>query len=294
MNKNPRSMTRFQKSIPWRLTPLFCLIILFFISVHGAAAKKKQTLETRFASPTGFHRIILPPHSFGAFLRTLTLKKPGSAVFDYRGRVFKKENDSTVAAVTDMDIRGKKLEQCMDILMRLYGSFLIGEKQSDKIIFPLPDGLALSWPVWAKGMRPAFKGLHFYLEQRAATDTSRRNFERYLNTMFSYTGSQTFYHYYPRIPLENMQPGDFITRKQRRGHAVLIMDMAVNERGEKRIIVGQGDTPACPLYILKNRDGSPWFTVHPHSRYPNLPIKKKMYWQGLRRFPSALRFKAQP
>jgi hypothetical protein len=172
----------------------------------------------------------------------------------------------------------------MDVLLRLYSSYLREAGQESQIAFPLPDGLQLSWMDWQKGFRPQFKGLHFLLIKGGVPDTSAQNFQTYLNTIYELSGSQTFYHFYPAVPLQNMRIGDFITRGQRRGHAVLIVDMANNAGGEIRIMVGQGDTPACPLYLLKNKNGSPWFRVDSTRAFPALPIHKKMFWKGLRRF----------
>jgi len=263
-----------------RIFIFFALFRLLFASADSSA-----TIERRFASPNGFKRVQVSASSFAAYLRRLPLMPEGSPVLDYRGRVIKKGTDSTVAAVVDMDIRGRKLEQCMDILLRFYSSYLMETEQRDKILFPLPDGLRLSWKDWADGFRPQFKGVHFSLRKTSRPDESLQNFNRYLNTIYNATGSQTFFHFYPPVPLQDIRIGDFITRKQRRGHAVLIVDMVENAQGDKQILVGQGDTPACAFYILKNKNGSPWFPLDESKAFPALPIRKKMFWLGLRRFP---------
>ncbi len=257
---------------------------LLFPLVLTAGPPYGETIESRFTPPAGYRRAAVNPNEFAAFLRRLPLLPEGSPVLDYRGRVFKKGTDSTVAAVVNMDMRGRKLEQCMDILLRFYSRYVMETGRDSKLAFPLPDGLRLSWEKWKEGFRPRFKGLHFSLQKNALPDSSARNFQNYLNTIYAYSGSQTFYHFYPPVPLQAMRIGDFITRKQRRGHAVLIVDMVENARGEKQIMVGQGDTPACSFYILKNTNGSPWFPVDEGSAGPSLPIRKKMLWNGLRRF----------
>ena len=269
---------------------LFCILFLVshinIVSAQSFESELKQTVIQRFSEPQGFQRIKVAEGSFADWLRNLPLKTPGSPVLDFKGCIFKQADDSTVAAVIDLDIQGRRLEQCMDILLRLHSSYFTEIRKQDSLAFPMPDGLMLPWKKWHRGWRPEFKGLHFYLAHKAVTDKSQQNFQSWLNEIYANIGSHTFYHYYKTIPLADFQIGDFIVRKNRKGHAVMILDMAVNPQGQKMVMVGQGDTPACEFYILKNRDGSVWFPVNPNSEYLDLPIKKKMYWEGLRRFPA--------
>ncbi len=266
-------------------TTLF-VIAIFLLFFHTERIFARETVRQRFEPPAGFTRMVVPDNGFAAWLRQLPLKESGNPVLDFRGKTFKQGNDTTVAAVADMNIKGRRLEQCMDVLLRFYAEYLIETGKQDSICFPLPDGLTLSWQQWRAGLRPHFKGLHFQLRQSAAAGSSTKSFRRYLDTIFSYSGSQTFYHYYPQIPLKDIRSGDFIVRKEGKGHAVLIVDVAQNARGEKAALVGQGDTPACQFYLLKGKNGSAWFPLNSDVPYLHLPIKKKMYWRGLRRFPS--------
>ena len=262
------------------------IILLFLLFTLHSLIYAQNNLQNRFSPPPGFARILIEPNSFADWLQELPLQEPGSPVLDFRGREFKKAGDSTVAAVVDIDISGKRLEQCMDILLRFYSEYLIEQGQQDSIQFPLPDGLMLSWKEWQVGWRPFFKGLNFQLKKTAQTDNSQNNFKRYLAEIYSYSGSQTFYHYYPQIPVREIKAGDFLVRRKRKGHAILIMDVVENAQGQKMVMVGQGDTPACQFYILNGKNGSPWFPLNASSGYLPLPIKKKMYWRGLRRFPA--------
>ncbi len=172
----------------------------------------------------------------------------------------------------------------MDILMRLRSIYLQQTGRQKVISFPLPDGLLLSWQDWQSGQRPVFKGLHFRLIQSAGIDSSAANFEHYLRTLFNYSGTQTFYHYYPKMDPSTLRIGDFIVKKGRKGHAVMIVDLAQNKAGQRVALFGQGDTPACAFYILNYRKGQPWVPIDFSKKVIPLPIKKKMSWDGLRRF----------
>lgn len=204
-------------------------------------------------------------------------------VLDFKNRVQIKSSDSSLAGVIPLDISEKRLWQCMDILIMLHVDYLL-KTNHQHIEYPLPDGTLLSWMEWRKGIRPVFKGLRFNKILESKTDSSERNFTRYLNAIFEYSGSQTFYYYYDPVPADSILPGYFITKKGKKGHAVIILDLAENQSGEEVALFAQGDTPACQLYLLKNK-GNPWFKIDRNKDYPDLPIKKHMYWKGLRRFP---------
>lgn len=263
------------------------LLLLFSQSLLGQTlfyqTDSSLSLTIRFPPPPGFTRVKVAPNSFGAWLRNMPLLKPGSPVKDYRGHIFKKPWDSTVAAVTACTISGRSMDQCMDILMRFYAAYLHKNNRLADLILPLPDGSAYGFTQARQNLVPVFKGLHFRLQP----DKHLRNplsLNRFLNIVFELTGTQAFYYHYRKIPLDSVQPGDFIVKKGRKGHAVLIVDMATDGMGNRMALIGQGDTPACGLYLLKERDGSPWFPISSKQNFPDLPIHKKMYWDGLRRF----------
>ncbi len=272
-----------------RFSLLFLIVInlsaqSLFLNPDNDTDSKFETIGERFQPPAGYSRVAVDSNAFGFYLLNMPLMPEGSAVKDYRGRVRVSVDDSTLAAVVAIDIAGKKLMQCMDILIAMHADYLRQSGQMDQIFYPLPDGLPLPWPEWRMGMRPKFAGLHFFLQKSAATDTSRQNFTRYLNTLFEYTASQTFYHHYQSIAMSQVAVGDFIVRRQKKGHAVMIIDLVKNSSGNMLALIGQGDTPACQLYILKDPKNGPWFPILLNEEYPPLPISKKMYWSGLRRF----------
>lgn len=270
--------------------PIFFLL-LFAINIQAQANLQNSSpigagkpLNAKFPAPTGFTRPKTNPGTFAAFLRRLPLRPGLNPVKNYRGQIFKKATDSTVAAVVNLDIRQKKLEQCMDVLQRLYAEFLIAAGRFDEIKFQMPDKSVLAWTDWRNGWRPRRDGGHFPLKKIATEDGSRDNFECYLREIFYYSGTQTAYFGLKMIPPQQIAIGDMLIKRGRRGHAVMIVDLAINDAGEKIAIFMQGDTPASEPYILKNKAGSPWFPLDFSAPAPKLPIAKTMTWDGLRRF----------
>lgn len=255
-----------------------------FLDPYDLKIEKFESVEKRFQPPAGFQRIPVDSASFAFWLRQMPLLSENSPVKDYKNRIFKNSNDSSVAAVVAYDIKDRKLEQCMDILLRFWTEYLIDQNKRNEIIIPLPDGLMLSWPAWANGLRPEFKGLHFYLEKTAKPDSSNLNLVKYLNTIFEYSSTQAFYHYYKDMNPSELKIGDFIVKKGYKGHAVMIVDLARDRNGKLIALIGQGDTPACQFYLLNYKKDNPWFPIDIKKDVLPLPIKKVMHWQGLRRF----------
>ncbi len=270
--------------------PLICALTLFFALLPNAVSGQRvlfepgehPALQEAIKAPDGFTRVDVAPGSFAQYLRKLPLYLEKRAVLEFDGSVAKAADDTSLAAVFAVDIKGCRLEQCMDILIRLHSDWLWSKGLSDSIQYPLPEGTILSWKAWRDGWRPRFKGLRFILEKG---DHKQSVFEDYIRTIFEYSGTQTFYHHYPPQKRADLQPGDFIVKKGSRGHAVMIVDMARSGSGETVLLFAQGDTPACQPYLLRAANGSAWFRLEKNVDAPALPISKTMPWSGLRRFP---------
>ncbi|KAA3610223.1 MAG: hypothetical protein D8M58_06660 [Calditrichaeota bacterium] len=253
-----------------------------FLSPQLYSLEKFITIEEKLAPPVGYLRVKTDSNSFAAYLRNLPAINDN--VLDFKNNVRIENGDSSLALVVPVSIKGNRLWQCMDIILLFQTDFLSRSNKVDKINFPLPDGTNLSWAEWKDGIRPEFSGDRFAKSVSSGKDSTAKNFQRYLNNIFSYSGTQTFYHHFSKVSLDSIKPGDFIVKKGKKGHAVLIVDVAINKQNEKVVLIGQGDTPACQFYLLKNKQGSPWFKILSNTKFPNLPIRKKMYWSGLRRF----------
>jgi hypothetical protein len=231
-----------------------------------------------------YSRIWLAEDSFGGWLRKQPLKKPGSAVLDYRDRIYKSSDDTTVAFVMDIDVSGRRLEQCMDILIRLYTNFLWENDRQEDISMPLPGGYWLNWSAWREGLRPHFKSVQVSMKKTANEDSSFKNLESYLRTVYAVSHTQQFYHSLVPVERRDVKSGDFIVLKGSKSHAVLITDLAQNTRGDLIALIGHGDTPACQFHLLAYTKEHAWFPLNFENEVLPLPIRRKMTWQGLRRF----------
>jgi len=231
-----------------------------------------------------YNRLNANKDSYAHWLRNLPLEEPGSSVYDFKGNIFKSGTDSSVAAVVKWNISGRRLEQCMDIVIRLYAEFLWQEHKTDNLKLPLPGGTWLYWNHWRSGYRPFFKGIQVDLRKSTHPDSTYSNYIKFLHTIFSESHTQQFYHSYHPVMRENVQIGDFIVRKGTKGHAVMIVDLAQNARGELVALIGNGDTPACQFFLLNHTKGNPWVPLNRDEEAIPLPLRRKMTWDGLRRF----------
>jgi hypothetical protein len=265
---------------------LIQLFITFMLIIRALFefCYSQSTIEGIPLPSTAYKRIPANNNSFAEWLRNLPLCKSGSDVLNYRNGIFKAGTDTAVAFVVDMDIKGRRHEQCMDILVRLYAEYLWKENQIENLNLPLPGGHWLKWEDWSNGFRPVFKGIDVDMQKSSPSDTTHQAYQSYLNTIYSEAHTQQFYHAYQPLDKMAMQIGDIIIRRGTKGHAVMVVDLAKNERGELIALIGNGDTPACQFFLLNHKKNSPWIPLDFEMEFLDLPLKRKMGWDGLRRF----------
>ena len=61
-----------------------------------------------------------------------------------------------------------------------------------------------------------------------------------------------------------MQPGDVFIKGGFPGHAMIVVDVAVNKKGEKIFMLAQSYMPAQDIHIVKNPGNetlSPWYVL---------------------------------
>ncbi len=220
-----------------------------------------NTIQTRFAPPPGFERIPVENNSFGAYLRTLPLKEPNAPVYLYNGSL--KGNQNVHAAVVDIDVGSKDLQQCADAIMRLRAEYLLASNKIDDIHFNLTNGFRMDYSRWRKGDRLKVSGNKTWWERKASPNDSYQTFRSYMDVIFMYAGTLSLSKELQKVPVEEMRIGDVFIQGGSPGHAVIVADMAVNpESGEKCFLLLQSYMPAQEIHVLKNpteEQLSPWY-----------------------------------
>jgi len=244
----------------------------------------KDTVESRIQPPTGFSRERLTKGSFGEWLRRLPLRPGCPPVHLYDGRL--KGNQSAHYAVVDIDVGRKDLQQCADAVIRLRAEYLYSRGLEEAIAFHFSSGDLAEWWKWRGGERPRVRGNEVSWSKTAEPDASYKNFRKYLDVVFTYAGSASLSN-----ELESakdpaaVEIGDVFIRGGFPGHAVLVVDVAMNAAGERMFLLAQSYMPAQEIHILRNLRSplSPWYRAAARGQL-NTPDWAFRY-QDLKRFP---------
>lgn len=224
----------------------------------------KNTIATRFTIPADYKRIIPVKNSFAEYLQNLKLKPEGTLVYTYNGKI--KEPRNVYVAVVDIDVGDKDLQQCADAVMRLRAEYLYSQNRFDEIHFNFTNGFNAQYSKWREGYRISVKGNITSWVKKYNESTSYADFREYLNIVFTYAGTLSLAKELEPVELSEIQIGDVFIKGGSPGHAVLVVDMAVNEKtGEKIFLLAQSYMPAQNIQILKNPMNtglSPWYSIN--------------------------------
>jgi hypothetical protein len=211
----------------------------------------------------------VPTGTFASWLRGLPLKSEGSPVMLHNGQP--KFRQDVHAAVIDIDIGTRDLQQCADAVMRLRAEWLRAAGRQQEIAFNETGGSKpMSYARFAAGERPRAEGRGLIWAKTATADQSYAGFRRYMDTVFNWAGTHSLERELVNVPVSDIAAGDVFIKGGFPGHAVLVIDVAVNATtGEKRFLLAQSFMPAQSIHILKVADGaaSPWYAV-PDAKAP--------------------------
>lgn len=143
------------------------------------------------------------------------------------------------------------------------------EPHSTKVVyadihFNFTNGFRADYSKWAEGFRIRVNGNRTEWYKAAAPDSSYANFRRYLNVVFAYAGTLSLSRELATVPYTGLQPGDVFIQGGSPGHAMIIMDVAVNPQGHKLYLLAQSYMPAQSIHVLKNPNDpalSPWYSL---------------------------------
>lgn len=184
--------------------------------------------------PQGFKRT--QSNSFGNYLRSISLKSD-KTVYLYNGE--KKGNQSAQYAVLDVSVGHENLQQCADAAMRLRAEWLFKSKQYDKIVFNTVSGDPLQF-------NPPYNYDHLM---------------RHMKVVFGFCNSWSLEKQLRKKSIMDIQIGDVLIKGGFPGHVVMVVDMVVNRKGEKLMMLAQSYMPAQDIHILKGPIKEVWYPV---------------------------------
>lgn len=241
--------------------------------------KVENTLVNRVNLPPKYKRVQTSESSFAHWLRHIPLKEGNPKVLLFNGQ--EKANQSAHAAVIDLDVGTKDLQQCADAVMRLRAEYLLSVKKWYDISFNFTSGDACRYKEWTEGYRPVINGNAVNFVMKASPDNTYAEFKNYMQMVFNYCGTASLSKEMTPVDLENIIAGNVFIQGGFPGHAVIVMDVAKHEEtGEKIFLLAQSYMPAQEMHILKNFNDnalSPWFSANfvEHLNTPEWIFKKE-------------------
>lgn len=241
-------------------------MVLGVLGVWGSGLAAQQggatgdTVARRFGVERGWTRLVVAPSSFGSFLRGLPLRPGRGVVHLHDGR--QKPNQEAHVAVVDLPIGRRDLEQCADAVMRLYADYVWGRGCADQLVFSLVNGDQMRYQRWRQGWRPRPVGQTLAWSQSAAPADDVATFRRYLDTVYTYASTLSLGRdLQPVAQPEKVEIGDVFLKPGSPGHAVLVVDVAVDERGARHFLLAQSYMPAQEIHVLRGPgpSQSPWY-----------------------------------
>jgi len=188
----------------------------------------------------GYKRTNQDKNSFGDWLRSIALKKD-KRVYLYNGEP--KRSQRAQFAVLDISVGRKDLQQCADAVMRLRAEYLFSQKKYSDIEFRDNANRTYRW----------------------TGGSDHTSFGKYLETVFGMCGSASLEKQLkPVSGFQNIQAGDVLIKGGFPGHAMIVVDVAVNDKGNKMFMLAQSYMPAQDIHIVKNPTDdkmSPWYEV---------------------------------
>lgn len=230
---------------------------------YAVINKEGLIIKDRFKPPNDYIRTEVDKNSFADYLRNLPLKPHGEKVKYYNGDIKSKAN--VYEAVIDMDIGNKDLQQCADAIMRLRAEYLYQNKEYDKIHFNYSNGFNVDYNKWMQGYRVDVNGNKTnYIKNKAPSNTYE-DFINYMENIFMYAGTMSLSQELIQVDINDMKIGDVFIKGGNPGHAVIVVDMAINNKtGNKIYMLAQSYMPAQDIQILCNnydKNISPWYEL---------------------------------
>jgi hypothetical protein len=254
-------------------TLIAAALLIFFTGFTAPV----RTVISVFHPPAGYTIVKEQPGSFGYYLQHLPLKPAGTSTHTYDGKIA--ATDFYTAGVINMSVGNRDLQQCADAVMRLRGEYLYHKKAYKDIAFNFTSGFRCDFIHYADGYR--YDNERWVL--KGHKDYSYANFMRYMTLVFNYAGTLSLTkELEPVKNADSLKTGDVFIYGGSPGHCFIVLNVAVNAKGQKRFILAQSYIPAQDIQVLHNQ-GSPWFSIYETADVPAGMIVTLSY---LKRFKS--------
>lgn len=255
-------ITGCKKTIPEPIIEPEVIVEETLIPREDRTNPEGMTIKDRYFPPKDYTRVEDEENSFAEFLRTQKLKLYGEKVLYFDGR--EKTKSGVYDSVFDVDIGDRDLHQCADAIMLLRAEYLYSQELYDEINFNFVSGFKAEYKKWMEGYRIKIDGnnVNYY----KATDYSNNytTFRKYMDMVMAYSSTLSLDKELQKVNIEDMEIGDVFIVAGSPGHAIIVVDMAVNEVGENIFMLAQSYMPAQQTQLLINPNDdsiSPWYSL---------------------------------
>lgn len=224
--------------------------------------KDSLTIKSRVNIPEGYKRVEYPKGSFEAYLRNYKLKAFGSKIINYDNTEYFWQRGHI--GILEVPVPKNGLQQCADALIRIRSEYLWDNNRKGEIGFNFTSGHYCSWKKYAEGYRPKISGNKVSFHKTASPNHTKDNFYKYLNLIYTYSGTLSLYNELKSVKSKDLKIGDMLIKGGSPGHIVMLCDEVVNDNGEKLFLLFQGNTPAQSVHLVKNLTDSnisPWYKL---------------------------------
>ncbi len=154
--------------------------------------------------------------------------------------------------------------QCADAVMLLRAEYLYSQGLYDEISFNFVSGFKAEYRKWMEGYRIKVDGNAVTYYKAGDPSNSYESFRKYMDMVMAYAGTLSLEKELESVNIEDMEIGDVFIAGGSPGHAIIIVDMVINNEGEKMFLLAQSYMPAQQTQILINptdKNISPWFSL---------------------------------
>ena len=162
-------------------------------------------------------------------------------MYEYDGKLA--EHQDWSASVIKTQFHSKGWLQCADCVMKLLGDYLYNKGKADELVFDFASGRRLSFANYSG------------------------SYEKYMSDVYmnANTSSLKAQKESIKLSLKDIFPGAYFIMDKDRvheyGHAIFVIDVARNDKGEVAFLLAQGSTPSQDMYIFQNplHPDDPWY-----------------------------------
>lgn len=248
------------------------------------ASHDLEGVGDRVALPRGWVRDTVEPGSFASWLRDLPLKPGRPEVVLHDGRP--KGRQDVHAAVVEIDVGERDLQQCADAAIRLWAEYLFSVGRTSEIQFDFTSGDEARYERYRDGWRASVKDNDVSWHRTSPADAGYGTFRDYLDLVFTYAGTYSLRR--ELVPVDDptdIRAGDMFIEGGFPGHAVMVVDVGRHaETGEVAFLLVQSYMPAQEIHVLRGHDDElgPWYRAK--SRGPLITPEWSFRHTDLRRF----------